>query len=243
MSTPATPDAQRRLRWAFLGRTPYPESVALQERVRANVKYGTGDEHLLLLEHEPVFTLGRNASADDIVADPNWLARHQVAVHETNRGGKVTYHGPGQLVGYPILDLNPDRRDIRRYVHDLQTVLIRTLDDCGVAGWRRDGRDHIGVWTGSDAHPMKIASIGVHLSRWVTMHGFALNVATDLDRFAGIVACGLPTVTMTSIAEQADRTPTLEAVADRIATHAAAVFERQLMAGIADAPARRRSTT
>lgn len=216
----------RTLAWAWLGRVRYATTEALQERLRTAVKADRDDEHLLLLEHEPVFTVGRNASHDDIVADAGWRQRHGVEVHDTKRGGKVTYHGPGQLVGYPILDLNPDRRDVRRYVHDLQEVLIRTLGELGITAWRRPGKDYVGVWVGSEAYPAKIASIGVHLSRWVTAHGFALNLSTALDRFEGIVACGLPSVRMTSVAQEQGRAPALEAVADRVAHHAGEVFER-----------------
>lgn len=220
--------APRVLRWAYLGRVPYAPTVALQEALRRAVKERRGDEHLLLLEHEPVFTVGKNATEDDVLADEAWRAAHGVEVHRASRGGKVTYHGPGQLVGYPIVDLDPDRRDVRRYVHDLQEVLIRTLADFGVAGWRRDGGDHVGVWVGNAALPRKIASIGVHLSRWVTMHGFALNVATDLGAFGGIVACGLPQVTMTSIAAETRDAPSVAAVAERAAAHFGDVFERSL---------------
>lgn len=214
----------RTLTWAYLGRLAYPPAVALQERLGAALKEGSGGEHLLLLEHEPVFTLGRNASQEDIVADEVWRRRHGVSVHESNRGGKVTYHGPGQLVGYPIVDLKPDRRDVRRYVRDLQEVLIRTLADYGVAAVRREGQAHIGVWVEDG----KIASIGVHLSRWITSHGFALNVATELEHFGGIVACGLPTVRMVSLASLLGSAPPLPDVAARVAHHFAAVFERRL---------------
>ena len=187
------------------------------------IKAGTVDEHLLLLEHDPpVYTLGRNAADDDVVANAEWLRQRGVEVHRTNRGGKVTYHGPGQLVGYPIIDLNPDRRDVRRYVRDLQETLIRTLGDFGIRAGRREGGAFIGVWVG-DA---KIASIGVHLSRWITIHGFALNVATDLGLFGGIIACGLPEVRMTSMAEELGTAPPLAEVASCLAGHAVEIFER-----------------
>ncbi len=218
----------RALAWAYLGRIAYGPALALQEDLRRRLKNGDCDDHLVLLEHEPVYTLGRNADRSDIVADDGWLTRNGVSIHETNRGGQVTYHGPGQLVGYPIFDLNPDRRDIRRYVHALQEVLIRALADFDIEGWRREGKDYVGVWVGSASTPAKIASIGVHLSRWITMHGFALNVATDLDLFGGIVACGLPDVRMTSIAEQSSATVSVPDVAARVAHHAGVVFERQL---------------
>ncbi len=219
------PSLRRSLHWAFLGRVPYPPTARLQERLRQDVRFGRGPEHLLLLEHEPVFTLGRNASQADVVAPRAWLAERGVEVHQSNRGGQVTYHGPGQLVGYPIVNLDPDRRDVRRYVHDLQEVLIRTLADLRVEARRREGKDFIGVWV----EDSKIASIGVHLSRWITLHGFALNVATDLDHFQGIVACGLPSVRMTSIERLTGTAPPLAELAQRIALRFSEVFERRLV--------------
>ncbi len=214
---------RRPLRWSFLGRVPYREAVALQHAVRDAIKRGEGDDHLLLLEHPPVYTLGRNASAADILAGPEWLAARGIAVEECDRGGQVTYHGPGQLVGYPVVNLSPDRRDVRRYVHDLQEVLIRTLADYGVAAERRDGQAFIGVWAGED----KIASIGVHLSRWITTHGFALNVTTDLADFAGIIPCGLRGIGMTSIERLTGASPDLAEVAAVCAGHFARVFARE----------------
>ncbi len=220
------PDARRRLVWAFLGRRPYAPTWELQEHLRREIRAGRGLEHLLLLEHDPVFTLGRSASRGDLVATDAWLAERGIEVHETNRGGQVTYHGPGQLVGYPILNLDPDRRDVRRYVRDLQEVLIRTLGDFGVEGRRRSGQEYIGIWVGEQ----KIASIGVHLARWITIHGFALNVATDLEHFSGIVACGLPQVRMTSIERLTGHAVPLSEIASRVAHHAGEVFERRLAA-------------
>ncbi|MEM8997997.1 MAG: lipoyl(octanoyl) transferase LipB, partial [Acidobacteriota bacterium] len=205
----------RRLYASWLGRRRDRPTWRQQEAIRSRLQRGEGPERLLLLEHAPVFTLGRNASASDVTADAAWLAQNDVEVVETNRGGQVTYHGPGQLVGYPIVDLRPDRRDIGRYVGDLQEVLIRSLADFDVEARRRDGKDFIGVWVG-DA---KIASIGVHLARWVTVHGFALNVRTDLAHFGGIVACGLDDVEMTSMAAVlgASRAPDPESLATSVA--------------------------
>jgi len=199
--------------------------VRLQEEIRDAVRYGNGPERLLLLQHPHVYTLGRNAEAGDIVAGREWLALKDVEVHETDRGGQVTYHGPGQLVGYPVIDLKPDRRDIRRYVRDLQEVLIRALADFGVDAELGGDAAHIGVWTGG----AKIASLGVHLKRWITTHGFALNVSTDLSYFAGIVACGLPAVRMTSIEQVTGQRPELEEVAERVAFHFGEVFEREMV--------------
>lgn len=216
--------ARRTVRAGYLGVVPYGEAEALQARVRAGVKDGSGPEHLLLLEHPHVFTLGRNADDSDVLAPRAWLEAQGVEVHECDRGGQVTYHGPGQLVGYPIVDLDPDRRDLRRYVHDLQEVLIRALADYGIEARRRDGPDLIGVWAGG----AKIASLGVHVSRWVTTHGFALNVSTDLSWFGRIVPCGLSRVEMASIASLTGRTVPLPEVAERVARHFARVFDRDL---------------
>ncbi len=228
-----TADTSRRVvRWGYLGRVGYAEGVRLQEEVREALRRGEGAEHLLLLEHPHVYTLGRNASEGDVVAAPEVLAARGIAVAESDRGGQVTYHGPGQLVGYPVIDLDPDRRDVRRYVRDLQETLIRTLADYGIEAERREGQALVGVWVGEE----KIASLGIHLKRWITTHGFALNVSTDLGYFAGIVACGLPEVRLTSIARLTGEAPPLAAVAARYARHFAAVFERDLEA-IAAVPA------
>ncbi len=216
---------RRRLRWGFLGRVPYQEAVALQLAARDALKRGVGEERLLLLEHPPVYTLGRNASAADVLADPAWLERRGIEIAHCDRGGQVTYHGPGQLVGYPILNLSPDRRDVRRYVRELAEVLVATLGDYGLAARRGEEQALIGVWVG-DA---KVASIGVHLSRWLTTHGFALNVTTDLSHFAGITPCGLAGVKMASIESLTGRRPGLPEVAAVAARHLAATFGRELV--------------
>lgn len=212
----------RTLKTGFLGRVPYAGAAALQLTLRDALLAGTGEEHLLLLEHPSVFTLGRNADPTDVVADPGWLDRRGVEVHESDRGGQATYHGPGQLVGYPIVDLKPNRRDVRRYVRDLEEVLILTLADYGVAGEPALSPRPVGVWVGE----RKIASLGIHLRHWVTTHGFALNVATDLSFFSGIIACGMESAPMTSIEELAGTAPALEEVARRVVLHFSEVFGR-----------------
>src|SRR3954468_820638 len=218
--------ALRPLHWSWLGRVSYAEAVEMQHAARAALKAGTGPERFLLLEHPHVYTLGRNASAEDVLAGPEWLDAMGVEVAECDRGGQVTYHGPGQLVGYPIVNLSPDRRDIRRYVRDLQEVLIRTLAGYGLAAQPGEGQENIGVWVGEE----KIASIGVHLSRWITTHGFALNVATDLSYFSGIIPCGLHQVRMTSIERLTGLTPALPEIAEVAARHFGEVFDRELVA-------------
>lgn len=216
--------AGRRVYWSWLGRRPYGPTFALQEQIRSDLKNGEGPERLLLLEHDPVFTIGRNADETDVLVGREWLEQEGVEVWESNRGGQVTYHGPGQLVGYPIVSLNPDRRDIGLYVRNLQEVLIRTLADFGIEARRREGKEFIGVWVGDE----KIASIGVHLSRWITLHGFALNVTTKLDHFGGIVACGLDDVVMTSMEEHMSAAPSMEELASRVAAQFGEVYEREM---------------
>jgi lipoyl(octanoyl) transferase len=209
----------------YLGRVPYAGTSALQIKLRDALLAGRGEEHLLLLEHPSVFTLGRNADPGDVVADSGWLDIRGVEVHETDRGGQATYHGPGQLVGYPIVDLKPDRRDVRRYVRDLEEVLIRTLADYGVEAEPALSPRPVGVWVGD----RKIASLGIHLRHWVTTHGFALNVTTDLTFFSGIVACGMQSAPMTSIEELTGAAPPLDEVAERVVVHFAEVFARTPM--------------
>ncbi len=216
--------AARTLRWGYLGRVGYRRADALQRELRDLLRRGEGDEHLLLLEHPHVYTLGRSARAADVRAPARWLSERGVTVEESDRGGQVTYHGPGQLVGYPILDLSPDRRDVRRYVRDLQQVLVLTLADLGVVAAAGGRQEEVGVWV----EGAKIASIGVHLSRWLTTHGFALNLTTDLSYFGGIVPCGLEGVRMTSVEALTGERPELAGVAEACAGHLAAVFGRRL---------------
>jgi lipoyl(octanoyl) transferase len=218
----------RPLHWDYRGRVPYAEAVETQHVARAALKAGEGPERFLLLEHPHVYTLGRNADAGDVLARPEWLAAMGVEVAECDRGGQVTYHGPGQLMGYPIVNLSPDRRDIRRYVRDLQEVLIRTLAEYGVAARPGEEQAFIGVWAGE----AKIASIGVHLSRWITTHGFALNVSTDLSYFTGIIPCGLQQVSMTSIERLVGSAPPLPEIAAVCARHFGEVFDRELVAAV-----------
>jgi lipoyl(octanoyl) transferase len=223
----------RRCAVRWLGRTGYRAALGLQEEAAAALKRaqldGTApaDECLFLLEHEPVITLGRNAVDGDVLADPRRLSALGVTVERTNRGGQVTYHGPGQLVGYPILDLAPDRRDVARYLRDLEEVLIRTLARLGIAGRREP--QWTGVWVGEE----KVAAIGVHLSRWVTTHGFALNVSTDLEHFGLIVPCGITTHGVTSIARRLGRAVPLEEIARHLVPEFAAVFGRAMAGDLA----------
>lgn len=210
----------------YLGLVPYGEAHALQERLVAQRKADEIPDQFLLLQHPHVITLGRAADRANILADDATREACGVALHETGRGGDVTYHGPGQLVGYPIIKLQPGRQDLRRYVRDLQEVLVRAARDFGVAAEPRGG-EHVGVWVGND----KLAAIGIRLSRWVTMHGFAFNITTDLDYFRLIVPCGLRGHGVTSLQQLLGHPVDLPAVARSVAGHFGEVFEKEIVDG------------
>ena len=205
-----------------LGTIAYETAFDLQKRAVAALQRGEGEEVLYLLEHPHVITLGRGASGANLVAAPSLLAERGATVVETDRGGDITYHGPGQLVGYPIIQLEDGRRDIRRYVGDVEEVLIRTLRDFAIEGERH--AVHRGVWTGG----RKIASVGIRISRWVTSHGFALNVSTDLSYFQLITPCGIDGVDMTSIEREIAQPVDMQTVKNTFVRHFADVFERVL---------------
>jgi lipoyl(octanoyl) transferase len=187
----------RTLAVADLGTIPYGDALSLQRRLADDRLAGRqASDLLLLLEHPPVVTLGRGTRATSLPLDPESLRRRGIEVFEVERGGDVTYHGPGQLVGYPIFDLREHREDLHWYLRQLEEALIVALGDFGIAGERNAG--YTGVWTGG----RKIASIGVHAKQWVTWHGFALNVSTGLSAFDLIIPCGIPGVVMTSVAKE-----------------------------------------
>lgn len=187
----------RTLRVRELGRVPYDEALALQRSLaQSRIARTLPHDVLLLVEHPPVITLGRSARAENLLASPRALAEDGVDIVEVERGGDITFHGPGQLVGYPILDLRGHREDLHWYLRTLEQVLVEALGSLGIAAEARAGLT--GVWT----HGRKIASIGVHAKQWVTWHGFALNVTTDLDQFDAIVPCGIDGVEMTSVARE-----------------------------------------
>jgi lipoyl(octanoyl) transferase len=199
------------------GRIEYGAALALQKQTERAVLAGTQPDTLLLLEHPHVITVGRRGNNAGLLLPREALAARGVSVFETNRGGKLTYHGLGQLVGYPIINLSPDREDVHRYVRDLEEVLIRALGDFDIEGFRISGLTGVHTTRG------KVAAIGVHLARWVTTHGFALNVNTDLSYFELIVACeGEP---VTSMKELTGREVDMKLVADRVSTRFAEVFE------------------
>lgn len=206
----------------FLGLISYADGLRLQEVAVEGLRSGEGTEQLLLLEHPHVFTLGRGADSAHILADQTRLQSNSVEVHETGRGGDVTYHGPGQLVGYPIINLKPDRCDVHRYVRDIEEVLIRTIAEFGVAGTRIAGLT--GVWVGNE----KIGAIGVRIARWITSHGFALNVNTDLSYFEMIVPCGITDKGVTSLSRLVGRGIDTREVAQTTAVNFGIVFGREM---------------
>lgn len=207
---------QRKLLVQRLGLVDYKSALAIQKETELAVKSGLQPDTLLLLEHPHTLTIGRRGDNSSVLLDEKELNSRGVTVFETNRGGKVTYHGLGQVVGYPIINLSPDREDVHRYVRDLEEVLIRTMSDFGIDAFRIEGL------TGVHTHRGKVAAIGVHISRWVTTHGFALNVNTDLSYFNLIIACeGEP---VTSMEELLGSETDLAVVEDRISSNFADVF-------------------
>ena len=202
-----------------LGLVDYQSALAIQKATELAVKSGLQPDTLLLLEHPHTLTIGRRGESSSVLLNEAELKSRNVTVFETNRGGKVTYHGLGQLVGYPIINLSPDREDVHRYVRELEEVLIRTMSDFGIDAFRIEGL------TGVHTRRGKIAAIGVHISRWVTTHGFALNVNTDLSYFNLIIACeGEP---VTSMEELLGTETALAVVEDRISSNFADVFSYQ----------------
>ena len=201
---------------------PYAEANDLQRHLVDERRAGRVPDLLLLLEHPHVITLGVkvDAARSHLIATPELLATRQVEVHESGRGGDITYHGPGQLVGYPIVDLRPDRCDVHRYVRDLEEVMIRAAGDFGLNAGRIEGLS--GAWIGAD----KLGAIGVRISRWITSHGFAFNVTTDLDFFRLIVPCGITSGGVTSLARATGKRVPIAAAEKAIIHRFAEVFDR-----------------
>ncbi|HWB60815.1 MAG TPA: lipoyl(octanoyl) transferase LipB [Chthoniobacteraceae bacterium] len=198
----------------WLGRIDYEKALVMQEDIVRGKIAGNATDHLLLLEHEPVYTIGRTSDQSSL----REAAKLPHPVVQINRGGQATYHGPGQLVGYPILDLRNYGQDLHRYLRALEEILIETLRGYDVKGERREGLT--GVWVG----PRKIASIGVGVRQWISMHGFALNVCGDLAPFQQIIPCGISGVEMTSVERECGRPTGVKEVADRVAE----LFQQQL---------------
>ena len=211
-----------------LGLIDYAEALDLQRALVEQRKQGLIPDQLLLLEHPDVITLGVRTRNDrsHVLATPESLAAEGVGLFETGRGGDVTYHGPGQLVGYPIFDLNPDRRDVHRYVRDLEEALIRASAEFGIRARRVAGLT--GIWVDEGGADAKLAAIGVRISRWVTSHGFALNVNTDLSRFGLIVPCGIADKGVTSMSRLLGRPVPMDEVADALVRAFQAVFAAEL---------------
>ena len=214
---------RRTLEIRRLGLVPYDESLALQRAIVESRQRGELGDVLLLLEHPHVLTLGvrGDGGRQHVVASSEELVARGLEIYETGRGGDVTYHGPGQVVGYPIVDLKPDRCDVHRYVRDLEEVLIRTARDYGIDASRVDGLT--GAWVGRE----KLAAIGVRIARWVTSHGFALNVSTDLEYFNLIVPCGVADRGITSLERLLGRPVDRDGVDASIVKHFLDVFDRE----------------
>jgi len=202
-----------------LGLVEYADGLRMQEAVADAVSEGRAPNHLLLLEHPHVVTVGRRGRWDNLLASDTLLEAQGVERHTTDRGGDITYHGPGQVVGYPVVNLTQGSRDVKRYVDGLVEVLVRTCADFGVTA-EPGGKGRVGVWVGE----AKIAAIGVRIHRWVTTHGFALNVRTELDRYALIVPCGLQGAPVTSLTRLAGPEVTVDAVETRLIHHMADVL-------------------
>jgi lipoyl(octanoyl) transferase len=209
--------SERRYEFLDLGRMGWAQAFELQQQLVARRKTAEIPDQFLIVEHPHVVTVGRNGHEDNLLASPEVLTRTGIELHRTDRGGDVTYHGPGQIVGYPILDLRDWKRDVGAYVRAIEQMIIDTLSEFGIEGHREPGMT--GVWT---ATPAKIAAIGVHLSRWVTSHGFALNVTTDLQYFRYIVPCGLtkPVTSMAALGVDVSR----DSVVERLRTHFERIF-------------------
>jgi lipoyl(octanoyl) transferase len=206
-----------------LGLVPYGQALELQRQIaRARIAGTIGEDVLLLVEHPPVVTLGRSSKERHLLASPQLLAARGVELFEVERGGDVTFHGPGQLVGYPIIDLKRHKQDLHWYLRQVEQALIEALGEVGVVGERNVG--YTGVWT--EGQKRKIASIGVHARDWVTWHGFALNVSTDLSYFDLMVPCGIQSVTMTSTdCELGDARVSMDEVASSVARAFGKVFD------------------
>lgn len=220
----------RNLQVVDLGRVPWDEAWAIQRDYVEKRKAGAVPDTLLFVEHPHVITLGRNAEEKNILAGRDWLNSQGVAVFEADRGGDVTYHGPGQIVGYPIFDVGAWRKDLRAFVKALEEAIIRTLGEYGIAAHTREGKE-TGVYVlREDGVPAKICALGIHMSRWVSSHGFALNWEPELRYFQMIVPCGL-TLPVTSMAELGVRAERLE-VMQRITRHLAEIFGQDLLVTI-----------
>lgn len=224
------------VRWHRLGRVEYRDGLELQRQFQEALRANVVPDTLLLLEHPPVLTLGRGAKENNILTPKLKLEALGVEIFETDRGGDVTYHGPGQIVGYPLLHLGPGRQDVRRYVRAIEELMIRTVADWGIEATRFE--QWPGVWVAQSRRggPRKIAALGVHLSRWYTKHGFALNVRTELSHFELIVPCGIKEAGVTSMSDELQEDVPVAQVEERIAHHFREVFDCEVTAAPAPRP-------
>jgi lipoyl(octanoyl) transferase len=211
-----------------LGLVPYAQACVLQSRAVAARKLGHIPDVLLFCQHPHVITLGRNGKREHLKAGERVLTQMNVAFHSTDRGGDITYHGPGQVVGYPILDLVEHRKDVRWYVEQLEEAMIRATSDFGITAMRFE--DKHGIWIDTPAGPEKLAALGVHLSRWVTSHGFAYNVSTNLSYFDLIVPCGISGKRATSLERLLNRAVDRSEIVARLVAHFGQVFDRTMIA-------------
>ena len=205
-----------------LGLISFTDAYALQQRIVAARKAGAIDDVLLLCEHPHVITLGRNGKRENLLASDHVLRQKNVEFHATNRGGDITYHGPGQVVGYPILDLSRIKQDVHWYVRTLEEAMIRASADFGIIAYRVPGKT--GIWVEVPPTEEKLAAIGVHISRWVTSHGFAYNVSTDLRNFDLIIPCGINDRKATSLEKLLNRAVSLAEVKSKLVHHLAVLF-------------------
>jgi lipoic acid synthetase len=208
-----------------LGLIEYEEAYGIQKQIWAEKADGMEDDILLLLEHHPTLTLGKSGKLENILVEKDELTRKKISLYFTDRGGDITCHGPGQLVAYPIIDLRKRGKDIRRYIDDLQEVVIGTLADFSIVGEK--DQKHVGIWVGKD----KICAIGVAVHRWITMHGLALNVDSNLDLFSMITPCGIKGRGVTSMAKLRDQAPTMEEVIARFLAHFSQIFSLTMEQG------------
>jgi lipoyl(octanoyl) transferase len=211
------------LTYCDLGFIDYKETWDLQQEIHSKRVLGEVEDFLFLLEHPNTYTLGKTANKENLVGSEDYLTQNKISVYEIDRGGDITYHGPGQIVGYPIIDLNNWFKDTHKYLRALEEVIIKTCSDYGLECGRNE--KHTGVWIGD----RKIAAIGIKVSRWVTMHGFAFNVNTDLNLFNGIIPCGIQDKAVTSLKQELNREINIQEVKEKLLKNFTQVIEYSTM--------------
>lgn len=210
---------KKSLKYCDLGFIDYKEAWDLQQEIHSKRVSGEIEDYLLLLEHPNTYTLGKTAHKENLIGSEDYLKKNQISVYDIDRGGDITYHGPGQIVGYPIIDLNNWFKDTHKYLRALEEVIIKTCSDYGLNSERNPM--HTGVWIGDK----KIAAIGIKVSRWITMHGFAFNVNTDLNLFNGIIPCGIQDKSVTSLKQELDRDIIIKEVKEKLLKNFTELFE------------------